>query len=66
MDSWKDRETVGVIKDYCDKVKQLVARLGIPATHSAVITDGDPAVPWSDYWSAGRGLANLVSDLPVT
>ena len=66
MDSWKNQDTVKKIKEQCDRVKRLVVELGIPATHSAVILDGDLAVTWGDYWTENRRLAESVSDLLVT
>ena len=66
MSSWEDKKVVQVIEEQSNKVTRLVVGLGIPATHSTVITDGDLAVPWGDYWGTDRRLAKSVSDLLIT
>jgi len=60
------KDTAEVIEEQCEKVEKVVARLGISHTFSAVITDGDLAVSWKDYWREDRRAAKSVSDFPVT
>ena len=56
------QEQVKKIKEQCTEVKSFVTKLGIPAKHCAVITDGDLAVPWMTYFEDERRYAKSVSD----
>ena len=61
LEPLQDKKAVGVIKDLCKRVVELVDRLGISEQCTAFITDGDLAVPWRDYWTKDHRWIKLVS-----
>ena len=54
------------IEQLCERVGELVGKLGISDLCSAFVTDGDLAISWKDYWDRERREAKSASCFHVT
>ena len=60
ISSWDDTGAAAEIRQLCEKVQEIVTRLGISTKPSTVITDGNLSVSWRKYWEQGHRIEGRV------